>query len=97
MDQKKATQLPPLSETLITPDVTNPASTILELDELWSFVAKKTNQAWIWIACVAKRVKWSLPQSEIGAKRLVVAYGRPFHRSTVLVTASPIFGQRIRP
>jgi insertion element IS1 protein InsB len=39
-----------LSETVIAPDATNPASTILELDELWSFVAKKTNQAWIWIA-----------------------------------------------
>ena len=35
---------------MITPDTTNPASTILELDELWSFVTKKTNQAWIWIA-----------------------------------------------
>ncbi|MBO0794396.1 MAG: hypothetical protein J2P36_26070 [Ktedonobacteraceae bacterium] len=39
-----------MSKTLITPDATNPASTILELDERWSFVAKKTNQAWIWIA-----------------------------------------------
>jgi len=39
-----------LSETLRAPDATNPASTILELDELWSFVAKKTNQAWIWTA-----------------------------------------------
>jgi insertion element IS1 protein InsB len=37
-------------ETLIAPDATNPASTILELDELWSCVAKKTDQAWIWIA-----------------------------------------------
>lgn len=54
MDQKKVAQLPPLSETLITPDATNPASTILELDELWSFVAKKTNQAWIWIALCRK-------------------------------------------
>lgn len=34
----------------MAPDATNPASTILELDELWSFVARKTNQAWIWIA-----------------------------------------------
>src|SRR5947209_20282636 len=50
MDQKKAAVLTPLSETVIPPDTTNPASTILELDELWSFVAKKTYQAWIWIA-----------------------------------------------
>ena len=39
-----------MSDTLRAPDATKPASTILELDELWSFVAKKTNQAWIWIA-----------------------------------------------
>lgn len=35
---------------MIAPGATNPASTILELDELWSFFAKKTNQAGIWIA-----------------------------------------------
>jgi len=51
---KKATELAPLSETLMAPDVTNPDSTILELDELWSFVANKTNQAWIWIALCRK-------------------------------------------
>ena len=28
--------------------------TVLELDELWSFVLKKTNQAWIWIALCRK-------------------------------------------
>lgn len=39
-----------MSETLIAPDPTDPASVTLELDELWSFVAKKTNQSWIWIA-----------------------------------------------
>jgi IS1 family transposase/transposase-like protein len=49
--KKKADRLPPLSETVMIPAATaNPASTILELDELWSFVLKKTNQAWIWIA-----------------------------------------------
>ena len=31
-------------------DHENPASTSLEWGELWSFVLKKTNQAWIWIA-----------------------------------------------
>jgi insertion element IS1 protein InsB len=50
VDQKKAAELAPLNQTLIAPDGSNPASTILELDELWSFVTKKTNQAWIWIA-----------------------------------------------
>src|SRR5713101_7191656 len=36
MDQKKAAELAPLSETVMAPDATNPDSTILELDELWS-------------------------------------------------------------
>ncbi len=39
-----------MSETLIIPDVNDAEATILELDELWSFVVKKTNKAWIWIA-----------------------------------------------
>jgi insertion element IS1 protein InsB len=39
-----------LSETLIPPDADDAEATILELDELWSFVLKKTNKAWIWIA-----------------------------------------------
>ena len=39
-----------MSETLIEPDPTDPDATVLELDEVWSFVLKKTNKAWIWIA-----------------------------------------------
>lgn len=39
-----------MSETVIVPDAINLAWMILELDELWSFVTKKTSQAWIWIA-----------------------------------------------
>ena len=39
---------------MVAPDATDPSSTILELDELWSFVLKKTNQAWIWIALCRK-------------------------------------------
>jgi len=39
-----------LSETLIVPDVNDAEATVLELDELWSFVLKKANKAWIWIA-----------------------------------------------
>jgi hypothetical protein len=41
MDQKKAAELAPLSETVMVPDATNPASTILELDELWSNAREK--------------------------------------------------------
>jgi IS1 family transposase len=47
---KKEMTLPDLSETLIEPDPAEPAATILELDELSSFVLKKTNKRWIWIA-----------------------------------------------
>lgn len=54
MDEKKAALLPPLSETLIQPDANDPEATIMELDELWSFVFKKSNQAWIWIALCRK-------------------------------------------
>ncbi len=34
----------------MAPDPQQPATTTLELDELWSFVLKKTNKRWIWIA-----------------------------------------------
>jgi insertion element IS1 protein InsB len=54
MDKKKAANLPALSETVIVPDANDADATILELDELWSFVLKKTNQAWIWIALCRK-------------------------------------------
>jgi insertion element IS1 protein InsB len=43
-----------LSETVIAPDAKDTEATVLELDELWSFVLKKTNQAWIWIALCHK-------------------------------------------
>ena len=39
---------------MIPPDANDAEATILELDELWSFVLKKTNQAWIWIALCRK-------------------------------------------
>jgi insertion element IS1 protein InsB len=50
LDQKKVAQLPPLPTTLLVPDPEDPTSTTLELDELWSFVFKKANDSWIWIA-----------------------------------------------
>ena len=38
------------------PDPGDPAATVLELDELWSFVLKKANKRWIWLAlCRATR------------------------------------------
>ena len=39
-----------MQTTLVEPDANDPQATVLELDELWSFVLKKTNKRWIWIA-----------------------------------------------
>jgi IS1 family transposase len=45
--------LPELRETLVEP---TPAAPALELDELWSFVLRRANKRWIWIAlCRATR------------------------------------------
>jgi insertion element IS1 protein InsB len=54
LDQKKVAQLPALRTTLVAPDPEDPTSTILELDELWSFVLKKAHDSWIWIALCRK-------------------------------------------
>jgi insertion element IS1 protein InsB len=51
---KKVAQLPPFSTTLLAPDPEDAASTTLELDKLWSFVLKKANQVWVWIALCRK-------------------------------------------
>jgi hypothetical protein len=66
---KKAAELAPLSETVMAPDITNPDSTILELDELWFFVANKTNHAWDLDRFVQKEPKsWPPMPLEIAAK-----------------------------
>src|SRR5215216_6867799 len=50
---KKEAALPNLSETLVE---SASATLALELDELWSFVRKRANKRWIWIAlCRATR------------------------------------------
>ena len=43
-----------MKTTLVAPNPSDPDATTLELDELWSFVLKKTNKAWIWIALCRK-------------------------------------------
>lgn len=45
---KKAKTLLALKDTLLTPN--DPAQVSLELDELWSFVKKKSNKRWVWLA-----------------------------------------------
>jgi IS1 family transposase len=52
--QKKAAELPPLSETLVKPDAKDPESIILELDKIWSFVDNKGNKVWVWVALCRK-------------------------------------------
>jgi len=37
-------------EALILPDPKRPETQVLELDELWSFVQKRVNKAWVWLA-----------------------------------------------
>jgi insertion element IS1 protein InsB len=36
------------------PDPRDPGATTLELDEMWSFVLRKTNQSWVWLALCRK-------------------------------------------
>jgi insertion element IS1 protein InsB len=43
-----------LSETLVKPDADGPEATTMDLDGLWSFVYKKKNKVWIWIALCRK-------------------------------------------
>jgi insertion element IS1 protein InsB len=35
---------------LVAPDPEDPDATVLELDELWSFVFKKIKKVWVWMA-----------------------------------------------
>ena len=39
---------------MVVPDPNDESATILELDELWSFVLKRRNRVWIWIALCRK-------------------------------------------
>ncbi len=56
MAQKKFLSLPQLQTTLVEPDPKEPQATVLELDELWSFVLKKARKRWVWMAlCRATR------------------------------------------
>ena len=50
MAQKKAEFLPKLSEIVANPSGKEVQSMVLELDEIWSFVQKKANKRWIWLA-----------------------------------------------
>jgi insertion element IS1 protein InsB len=48
--------LPPLADTLAEPSADDPVAATLELDEMWSFVLKRANKRWVWVAlCRATR------------------------------------------
>ncbi len=48
--------MPELAETLIEPQRDDAEASALELDELWSFVLKRANKRWVWVAlCRATR------------------------------------------
>ena len=97
LDQKKVTQLPPLSTTLLAPDPEDPTSTILELDERMArLCSKKRTTPGFGSPCAANHVKWSLMQWVIGVKRRASGCGRTFLTAIVLVTAKRLSGQRIR-
>ncbi len=97
LTEKKAAELPALSETLIPPDTTDIEATILELDELWSFVMNKTNQAWMWIAlCRKTRQVVAYASREIEVNKPAFVCGKPFLKPIVQAIATPIFGKRTR-
>jgi len=52
--KKKDQQCPALADTLIAPNPHDPEATTLELDEMWSFVLRKTDQLWTWLAICRK-------------------------------------------
>jgi insertion element IS1 protein InsB len=51
---KKAQRLKSLKQTLVPAVPGDPRSIALELDERWSFVQKKINQRWVWLALCRK-------------------------------------------
>src|SRR6266511_1026157 len=72
--------------TLIDPNPREPDAYTLELDELWSFVTKKTNTVWIWLAM----------RLVIVMKPPVVSSGALFRLSIGRVHVTPTFGRPIK-
>jgi hypothetical protein len=67
--KKKVLNSPPLSTTLVAPDPEDPTSTILELDELWSFVLKKPTIPGCGLPSAVRRGKWSTTRLGTGVKK----------------------------
>ncbi len=61
---KKAARLPPLSRTL-SPAPPSAEDLVLERDELWSFVGRKADKRWVWIA-LARHIRQQVLAYVIG-------------------------------
>jgi hypothetical protein len=78
---------------MIPPDPSDPASSILELDELWSN-ARAKDEPDLGLDCTLPlHPKSASPmRSEIAANRPVAGCGKPFQQHTERVTAQPPSG-----
>lgn len=92
---KKAEKLPALSETVMIPDANDPEATTLELDELWSFVLRKANQAWVWIALCRKTRQVVAYAIGDRSEKTCLSYGKQSLKRIEQDIATPIFGQPI--
>jgi transposase-like protein len=94
---KKAQCLTTLTQTLVPAVLSDPSSITLELDELWSFVGKKTEQRWIWLALCRKTrqiVGFVIgDRSEITCQKLWDALPQAYRRGTcyvIQISGAPI-------
>jgi len=95
--EKTAAKLPALRKTVLEPDVNDAEARVLELDELWSFVLKKTKKAWIGRAVGPKTRQVVADASrEIEVRKQAKNSGKPFLPPIVQDIAPPIVGVRIR-
>lgn len=97
LDQKKGSQLPLLSTTLVAPDPENPTSTRLELDERMARLGSKkpTTPGYGSLSAVTHG-KWSPMQLGIEVKKRVSGCGRPFLKGIATGIVSLTSGQPTR-
>ena len=85
--------MPELVETLFLPN----ERPILELDELWSFVLKKVNKRWIWIAPLsANEASCGFCHRRPFDQNLSARCGEKSRRHFGEDTVLQIFGKRIK-
>lgn len=86
-------QLPTLVESLLPKE----RGDILELDEAWSFVCRRSNKRWLWTALCRRTRQIVGLLSEIVTRLPVRACGSLFRLPTVVVVRTAIFSGRIKP